>query len=83
MKMEMELDIEFQVKLVLSEEFDCNTEMIAPKSRLRQDLGLDQFEIADFAEALEERLQIPIDLAEFCPLESVGEIVAYLEKAHA
>jgi acyl carrier protein len=77
--MVLDIDFESEVKNALVEEFQCSEEMIASKSRLRQDLGLDEYEIIDLAETIEERLRVAIDVRTFCPLQTVADIVAYLE----
>jgi acyl carrier protein len=77
----VEPDIESEIRNALEEKFHCTREMISLGSRLRQDLGLDNFAMADLAEELEERLRIPVEFSEFCPLQTVGEVLVYLEKA--
>lgn len=74
----MAQDLEMEVKAVLVEVFRCTDEQVLPKSRLRQDLGLDEFEIMDFAEELEARLDIPVPVQEVTSLQTVQDVIDHL-----
>lgn len=74
----MSKDIEVAVKEILVEEFDCTDEMISSKSRMRLDLGLDEFEMIELAGSLESRFNIVIDSDQYSALETIEELVRYL-----
>lgn len=76
----MERDMDMEVRSVLIDDFECTDEQIAPKSRLRQDLGLDEYDVMDFAEELEARLSIPIPVEEITAVQTVQEVVDLLTK---
>lgn len=74
----MSKDIEVAIKEILVKEFNCTDEMISPKSRMRLDLGLDEYEMIELAGSLEARFNIVIDSDQYSALETIEGLVRYL-----
>lgn len=74
----MSKDIEVAVKEILVAEFNCTDEMISSKSRMKHDLGLDEFEMIELAGSLEAEFNIVIDSDKYSALETIEELVSYL-----
>jgi acyl carrier protein len=74
-------DVEIEVKLTLVEVFGCDPERLLPKSRLRQDLGLNEFDITDLGVQLQERFDIPIPRDDFARLETLQALIDYIQLA--
>jgi|TARA_Y100000361_G_scaffold51821_1_gene45345 acyl carrier protein len=67
------------VKKVLTEQLDISADQVKSEAHLINDLGADSLDIVELVMALEEELDVVIPDDDADGLETVGQIVDYLE----
>ena len=67
------------VKKVLTEQLDISVDQVKREAHLINDLGADSLDIVELVMALEEELDVVIPDDDADGLETVGQIVDYLE----
>tara|TARA_Y100000004_G_scaffold197212_1_gene270425 strand:- start:2013 stop:2234 length:222 start_codon:yes stop_codon:yes gene_type:complete len=67
------------VKKVLTEQLDISADQVKREAHLINDLGADSLDIVELVMALEEELDVVIPDDDADGLETVGQIVDYLE----
>jgi len=75
------LDVEMKVKNILVEEFQCSAETILPASRLRQELGLDEFDVIELIGNAEEECGVAILQDELPNILTVDDLVKQLKQS--
>ena len=74
-----EKSIEEKVKDIIVEQLGVNPEQVAPQASFIEDLGADSLDTVELVMALEEEFghEIPDEEAE--KLQSVGDVIKYIE----
>ena len=68
-----------RMRELISEQLNCDAEMITPDTSFKDDLGADSLAAMELIMALEEKLDIEIDDAELDQFKTVNDLVSYLE----
>ena len=68
-----------RVQKILVEQLDERDKQIAPEAKFIEDLGMDSLELVELAMALEEEFGKEIPGEEVEKLESVGDVVRFIE----
>ena len=71
------------VKAVVVEQLNVNEGEVKPESKFVDDLGADSLDVVELVMALEEKFEIEIPEEEAEKIQTVGDVVAYIEKAKA
>ena len=71
------------VKAVVVEQLNVNEGEVKPESKFVDDLGADSLDVVELVMALEEKFEIEITDEEAEKIQTVGDVVAYIEKAKA
>lgn len=71
------------VKAVVVEQLNVNEGEVKPESKFVDDLGADSLDIVELVMALEEKFEIEIPDEDAEKIATVGDVVAYIEKAQA
>ena len=74
-------DIEKKVKAIIAKITDIDESKITPELNFANDLGLDNFDIIDFNLELRIEFNISITDEDAKKMQTVGDVVAYVEKA--
>ncbi len=72
-------EIETTIKKILVGSFKITEEQIAPGTKFRRDLGLDEFQSIEFAGELEARFNVAIDSDTFDRTETIAQLIDYLK----
>lgn len=68
-----------QVRDVIAETLGCNAEDVTAEAKLREDLGADSLAAVELMMALEEATGVSIEDEVMPGMQTVGDIVTYLE----
>ena len=68
------------LKKILDEQLHLNGMEITKKSRIKEDLGADSLDVLQMLMTIEEEHGITIPDEELATFETVGDILAFLEK---
>jgi acyl carrier protein len=79
--MAAEKSIEQRVKEIIVEQLGVNPDQVTPEAKFIEDLGADSLDTVELVMALEEEFghEIPDEEAE--KLQSVGEVIKYIEES--
>jgi acyl carrier protein len=79
--MAAEKTIEQRVKEIIVEQLGVNPDQVTPEAKFIEDLGADSLDTVELVMALEEEFghEIPDEEAE--KLQSVGEVIKYIEES--
>ncbi|MDA3967255.1 MULTISPECIES: acyl carrier protein [Helicobacter] len=69
------------VKAVVVEQLNVNDGEVKPESKFVDDLGADSLDVVELIMALEEKFEIEIPDEDAEKIVTVGDVVAYIEKA--
>lgn len=69
-----------QIRDVIVETLNCDSERVTPDARLREDLGADSLAAVELCMALEEACGVTIDDELLPTLKTVNDILDYLKK---
>ena len=77
-----EKTIEQRVKDIIVEQLGVNADQVTPDAKFIEDLGADSLDTVELVMALEEEFgnEIPDEQAE--KLQSVGDVIKYVEETH-
>ena len=77
--MAAEKSIEARVKAIITEQLGVNPDQVTPDAKFIEDLGADSLDTVELVMALEEEFgqEIPDEEAE--KLQSVGDVIKYIE----
>ena len=70
-----------EVKAVVIEQLNVNAGEVKAESRFVEDLGADSLDVVELVMALEEKFDINVPDEDAEKISTVGDIVAYIEKA--
>ena len=70
-----------KVKEIIAEELGIEADTIKLESNLADDLGADSLDAIELIMAVEEEFDVQIDDSEATNIQTVSDIVSYLEKA--
>ena len=75
-----EKSIEQRVKAIITEQLGVNPDQVTPDAKFIEDLGADSLDTVELVMALEEEFgqEIPDEEAE--KLQSVGDVIKYIEE---
>ena len=78
--MAAEKTIEQRVKAIITEQLGVNPDQVTPDAKFIEDLGADSLDTVELVMALEEEFgqEIPDEEAE--KLQSVGDVIKYIEE---
>jgi acyl carrier protein len=78
--MSAEKSIEQRVKAIITEQLGVNPDQVTPDAKFIEDLGADSLDTVELVMALEEEFgqEIPDEEAE--KLQSVGDVIKYIEE---
>ena len=78
--MAAEKSIEQRVKAIITEQLGVNPDQVTPDAKFIEDLGADSLDTVELVMALEEEFghEIPDEQAE--KLQSVGDVIKYIEE---
>jgi hypothetical protein len=63
---------------VLKNNFDCRTDILNCNAQIREEIGLNDFDIAQFMSLCEKAFAVPLHLQTFANKQSIKEIAAYI-----
>ena len=69
-----------KVKAILSTQFDVDEDTITPGTNIMEDLGADSLDVVDMLMSLEDEFDVEISDEEIETLQTVGEVVSYIEE---
>ncbi|HKX63212.1 MAG TPA: acyl carrier protein [Verrucomicrobiae bacterium] len=78
--MAAEKSVEARVKEIIVEQLGVNVDQVTPEAKFIEDLGADSLDTVELVMALEEEFghEIPDEEAE--KLQSVGDVIKYIEE---
>lgn len=68
-----------KLKELLIDEMDIEPDLITPDAELMNDLGFNSLELADLVVLCEDKFDVVFDEAILPSLQTVGDVVAYIE----
>jgi acyl carrier protein len=69
-----------EVKEVIVEQLNVSPEEVKPESKFVEDLGADSLDVVEMIMALEEKFEIEIPDSEAEKIQTVQDVVDYIEK---
>ena len=76
-----EKTIEQKVKDIIVERLDVNPDQVTPDAKFIEDLGADSLDTVELVMALEENFGLDIPDEEAEKLQSVGDVMKYIEES--
>jgi acyl carrier protein len=77
--MAAEKTIEQQVKEIIVEQLGVNADQVTSDAKFIEDLGADSLDTVELVMALEEKFQLDVPDEEAEKLQTVGEVIKYIE----
>ena len=77
--MAAEKSIEQKVKDIVAENLSVNADQVTPEAKFIEDLGADSLDTVELVMALEEEFSIEVPDEEAEKLQSVGDVIKYIE----
>jgi acyl carrier protein len=74
-------DLFDQVKEVIVEQLNVAPEEVKPEAKFVEDLGADSLDVVEMIMALEEKFEIEIPDSEAEKIQTVQDVVDYIQKA--
>ena len=78
--MAAEKSIEQRVKAIITEQLGVNPDQVTPDAKFIEDLGADSLDTVELVMALEEEFGQEIHDEEAEKLQSVGDVIKYIEE---
>lgn len=78
--MAAEKSIDQRIKDIIVEELGVNADQVTPEAKFIEDLGADSLDTVELVMALEEEFSIEIADEEAEKLQSVGDVIKYIEE---
>lgn len=69
-----------KVKAILSAQFDVDEDTITPETNIMEDLGADSLDVVDMLMSLEDEFDVEIADEEIEKLQTVAQVVSYIEE---
>jgi len=76
-----EKSIEEKVKDIIVEQLSVNAEQVNPEAKFIEDLGADSLDTVELVMAFEEEFSIEVPDEEAEKLQTVGDVISYIEKS--
>lgn len=76
-------NIESKVKDIIVEQLGVSADQVKPEAKFIEDLGADSLDTVELVMAFEEEFGIEVPDEDAEKLQSVGDVVTYVEKANA
>ncbi|MBK1832320.1 acyl carrier protein [Verrucomicrobiaceae bacterium R5-34] len=76
-------NIEAKVKDIIVEQLGVSADQVKPEAKFIEDLGADSLDTVELVMAFEEEFGIEVPDEDAEKLQSVGDVVTYVEKANA
>ncbi len=76
-------DIADQVTELVADQLGADREKVVPDAHFIDDLGADSLDVVELVMRIEEEFGVSIPDADAETIQTVGEAIAYLEKARA
>jgi len=70
-----------EVREVIIEQLNVSPEEVKPEAKFVEDLGADSLDVVEMIMALEEKFEIEIPDSEAEKIETVQDVIDYIEKA--
>jgi acyl carrier protein len=70
-----------EVREVIVEQLNVSPEEVKPEAKFVEDLGADSLDVVEMIMALEEKFEIEIPDSEAEKIETVQDVIDYIEKA--
>jgi len=74
-----EMSIEDKVKDIIVEQLGVNPEQVTPQAKFIEDLGADSLDTVELVMAFEEEFNVEVPDEEAEKLQTVGDVVKYIE----
>ena len=71
--------IEQKVKEIVAENLSVNADQVTPEAKFIEDLGADSLDTVELVMALEEEFSIEVPDEDAEKLQSVGDVIKYIE----
>ncbi len=78
--MAAEKSIDQRIKDIIVEQLGVNADQVTPEAKFIEDLGADSLDTVELVMALEEEFSIEIADDEAEKLQSVGDVIKYIEE---
>lgn len=75
--------IEDRVKDIIVDQLGVNADQVNPEAKFIEDLGADSLDTVELVMAFEEEFEIEVPDEEAEKLQSVGDVIKYVESAKA
>jgi acyl carrier protein len=75
--------IEDRVKDIIVDQLGVNADQVTLEAKFIEDLGADSLDTVELVMAFEEEFEIEVPDEEAEKLQSVGDVVSYIEKSQA
>ncbi len=75
--------IEDRVKDIIVDQLGVNADQVNPEAKFIEDLGADSLDTVELVMAFEEEFEIEVPDEEAEKLQSVGDVIKYVEAAKA
>jgi acyl carrier protein len=73
--------IEDRVKDIIVDQLGVNADQVTPEAKFIEDLGADSLDTVELVMAFEEEFEIEVPDEEAEKLQSVGDVISYVESA--
>lgn len=73
------MDVFGKVKEIIINELNCAEEAVTPEAKLKDDLGADSIDAVQIVMEVEDAFGITVDDQEAESMETVGDVVKYIE----
>lgn len=67
------------LKKLISENLEINTDNVTEESSFKDDLGIDSLDLFELVMAMEEEFSVEIPSEDLENMSTVGDVIAYLE----
>lgn len=74
-----EKSVEEKVKEIITEQLSVNAEQVTPEAKFIEDLGADSLDVVELVMAFEEQFGIEVPDEDAEKLQTVGDVVKYIE----
>lgn len=75
-------NIEAKVKEIIVEQLGVSADQVKPEAKFIEDLGADSLDTVELVMAFEEEFGIEVPDEDAEKLQSVGDVITYVEKAN-
>jgi acyl carrier protein len=72
-----------KVKSILVEELDLDADEVTLESKIKEDLGADSLDMVDLIMSIEDEFDVKVAESDAASIQTVGDIVNYIEQYNA